>query len=344
MGHPLSRRSAVLAIAATATLLVSDSRLAGQEGFRFRSGVELVNVTATVTDRSGRFATGLTQADFTVYEDDQPVDVTHFSAERVPVSVGIVLDTSGSMAGEKIAHARSTIERFLDRLLNPDDEVFLSGFSNRVDLIQDWTIHRTAVSAALRRIRAAGGTAMYDAVLEGVTIAEGGRNQKKALVLISDGNDTTSEASAREVQRVVRETEVLIYAVGIEGQAEPTMAAPISRFPPPPIPFPLPRRGRPRWPGPFQFPPTISRTGSGDRLNVSALRELTDSSGGRTEIVRSSRDLDPATTSIADELSQRYYLGYSSPGQRDGRWHSIRVEVRDRSLRVRARRGYLATS
>ena len=167
MGHPLSRRGAVLAIAATATLLVSDSRLAGQEGFRFRSGVELVNVTATVTDRSGRFATGLTQADFTVYEDDQPVDVTHFSAERVPVSLGIVLDTSGSMAGEKIAHARAAIERFLDRLLNPDDEVFLSGFSNRVDLIQDWTTTATAVSAALRRIRAAGGTAMYDAVLEG---------------------------------------------------------------------------------------------------------------------------------------------------------------------------------
>lgn len=83
---------------------------------------------------------------------------------------------------------------------------------------------------------------------------------------------------------------------------------------------------------------------AGDRLNVSALREITDDSGGRTEIVRSSRDLDPATTSIADELSRQYYLGYPSTGHRDGRWHSIRVEVRDSALRVRARRGYLATS
>ena len=97
-------------------------------------------------------------------------------------------------------------------------------------------------------------------------------------------------------------------------------------------------------PAHFSSPQRSAGREAGIASMSSALRELTDSSGGRTEIVRSSRDLDPATTSIADELSQQYDLGYSSPGQRDGRWHSIRVEVRDRSLRVRARRGYLATS
>jgi D-serine dehydratase len=80
-----------------------------------------------------------------------------------------------------------------------------------------------------------------------------------------------------------------------------------------------------------------------DRVNVVALREITDDSGGRTEIVRDPRDLDPATAGIADELSKQYYLGYASPGHRDGQWHNIRVEVRDRSLMVRARRGYVAT-
>jgi VWFA-related protein len=80
----------------------------------------------------------------------------------------------------------------------------------------------------------------------------------------------------------------------------------------------------------------------GGPLNVAALREITDDSGGRTEVVRNSRDLDPATASIADELSRQYYLGYTSPGHQDGKWHSIRVEVRDSSLRVRARRGYMA--
>ena len=80
------------------------------------------------------------------------------------------------------------------------------------------------------------------------------------------------------------------------------------------------------------------------RLNVRALREITDDSGGRTEIVRDARDLNPATASIADELSRQYYLGYASPGHRDGRWHTLRVEARDDSLRVRARRGYIAAS
>jgi hypothetical protein len=81
----------------------------------------------------------------------------------------------------------------------------------------------------------------------------------------------------------------------------------------------------------------------GDRVNANALREITDDSGGRTEIVRSGRDLDPATASIADELSRQYYLGYASTGKKDGKWHAIRVELRDPALRVRARRGYIAT-
>ena len=99
------------------------------DGFRFRTGVELINVTATVTDDSGRFVPGLQQDDFVVYEDDEPQEVTHFSAERVPVSLGIVVDTSGSMAGEKWEHAVSALDRFLLDLLGQDDEVFLYRFS-----------------------------------------------------------------------------------------------------------------------------------------------------------------------------------------------------------------------
>jgi hypothetical protein len=83
---------------------------------------------------------------------------------------------------------------------------------------------------------------------------------------------------------------------------------------------------------------------SSEGVNVAALRDITDDSGGRTEIVRDTRDLNPATAGLADELSKQYYLGYPSPGHRDGRWHVIRVEVRGQSLRVRARGGYIATS
>src|SRR5712671_5055976 len=101
-----------------------------ESGFRFRSGVELVNVTATVSDASGRFVPGLKAQDFLVYEDDQPVEVTHFNSERVPVSLGIALDTSGSMAGDKIQEAQSALDRFLFDLLDKRDEIFLYRFSN----------------------------------------------------------------------------------------------------------------------------------------------------------------------------------------------------------------------
>lgn len=343
------RRTIAVVTMSLAALVIVNPRVAGQEGFRFKSGVDLINVNATVTDRAGRFVPNLKQSDFIVYEDDQPIEVTHFSAERVPVSLGIVLDTSGSMAGEKMDAAKSSIERFLMDLLGNDDEVFLFAFSSGVDLIHQWTKDRMRVATSLRRVHAAGGTAMYDAVLEAVPMAQGGQNRKKAIVVISDGNDTNSRADVREVKRSVRETEVLVYAVGIDGRGEPTMgnrpAPPIFRPPPSPIPFPIPGGGRqPR--NPWPVPPPTGRGGvvsSDDRVNVVALREMTDDSGGRTEIVREARDLGPATTSIADELSKQYYIGYPSPGHRDGKWHSIRVELRDPSMRVRARRGYLAT-
>src|SRR6185369_16983813 len=115
--------------------------------------------------------------------------------------------------------------------------------------------------------------------------------------------------------------------------------------------FPGGPRGR--WPRVDPPPPPIGGTGgtgggggfvapTGDRVNAAALREMTDDSGGRTEIVRDPRDLDPATAGIADELSKQYYLGYASLGRKDGRWHAIRVEVGNRTYRVRARRGYMA--
>ncbi|HJZ75151.1 MAG TPA: VWA domain-containing protein, partial [Vicinamibacterales bacterium] len=109
------------------------------QGFRFKSGVELINVTATVSDASGRFVSGLRQDDFVVYEDDKPVNVTHFSADRVPVSLGIALDTSGSMAGSKIQAAQDALDRFLYELLDKEDEIFLYRFSNVPMLLQGWT-------------------------------------------------------------------------------------------------------------------------------------------------------------------------------------------------------------
>jgi VWFA-related protein len=320
------------------------------QGFRFRSGVELINVTATVADANGRFVPGLHQEDFVVYEDDQPVTVTHFSAERVPVSLGIALDTSGSMAGEKIQAAQSALDRFLYDLLDKQDELFLYRFSNSPTLLEGWTTDRTGLTRALGRIAPNGGTAMYDTVAEAIPLAQRGQHRKKALLVISDGNDTASRTTINETKQIIHESDVLVYAIGIDGESESAVRRTPPRAPVP-IPFPFPGaggRGRGGWPP--QQPPVgggaggYSRRGrNDDRVNVSALRDMTDDSGGRTEIIRDARDLDPATASIADELSKQYYLGYPSSGKKDGLWHSIRVEVRARSYRVRARRGYVAS-
>jgi Ca-activated chloride channel homolog len=226
--------------------------------------------------------------------------------------------------------------------------VFLYRFSNDPILVEDWTTDRSRLSRAMARIVPRGGTAMYDALAEAVPMADTGRNRKKAVVVISDGNDTNSRISVPDLKQVIRESEVLVYAVGIDGDERLTSNGPYSRPPVQiPFPFPLPGGRRRGWPGqpPIGGGPVGPAGGwnQGERVNASALRDLTDDSGGRTEIVRSSRDLDPATANIADELSKQYFFAYPAAAKKDGQWHTIRVEIREGRYHVRARRGYVAS-
>ena len=320
-----------------------------QESFRFRTGVELINVNATVTDAGGRFVSGLRKDDFELYEDGARQEITHFNSDRVPVSLGIALDTSGSMDGEKMMAARDALERFLFDLLGPEDEVFIYRFDSHVELVHGWTKDRTRLRSALGRLSPRGGTAMYDAIAEAIPLTQTGRHKKKALVVISDGNDTSSQTDVRSLKRMIRESEVLVYAVGIDSDAPTNYTGGVTVPPrqpprlPIPLPFPIPGRRRP-YPSPPQQPSgTVYSRGGDERVNVAALRDITDDSGGRTEIVRYARDLDPATSSIADELSKQYYIGYPATAPKDGKWHTIRVEVKNANYRVRARRGYVAS-
>jgi len=359
----MNRRSLTMTAAAFAALWAAVVVTAtGQDPqvFRFRTGVELINVTATVTDANGRFVPGLRKEDFRLFEDGQEQQITHFNSERVPVSLGLVVDTSGSMEGEKWVSARQALNRFLFQLLDRDDEVFLYRFDNQPELVESWTTDRERIATGLARIRPRGATSLYDAVAAALPLAQTGRHRKKAIVVISDGNDTNSRATVREIKTMIRSTEVMAYAIGIDAQGltSPTWGGQPSgpTYPPPsgprmpiPLPFPIPGRTSPpaqppRNP-PMPLPPTGSSTSRGridDRLNVAALRDITDESGGRTEIVRYPRDIDPATRSVADELSKQYYLGYPSQGRKDGQWHTIRLELRDGRHLVRARKGYVA--
>jgi len=338
--HPLVAALSAVAVAAVSVTAQST------DGFRFRSGVELVNVTATVTDDTGRFVSGLLKEDFTVYDDGTRQDVTYFSNDRVPVSLGILLDTSGSMTSDKIATAKAAIERFIYDLLGKDDELFFMEFANHPRLAQQWTRDRRMISRAVDRVNPSGGTALYDAIADAIPFASAGENRKKAILVISDGNDSNSNTSVGELRQLIRESEVLVYALGVDGigrssssgrVSPPTVQIPI----PTPFPFPIPGRRRPAFP---QITGGIlNRNTNGERVNADALHQITDDTGGRTEIVRGFDGLDAATARIADELSKQYYLGYASSGEKDGRWHAIRVEVRDRRLTVRARRGYVAS-
>jgi VWFA-related protein len=334
--------SLLLTLVAVAAAAVSTAAQS-PDAFRFRSGVELINVTATVTDDNGRFVSGLRKEDFTLFEDGARQEVTHFSNERVPVSLGILLDASGSMTPDKMVAARAAIDRFIFDLLGEQDELFFVEFANAPRITQQWTHDRRAISRAVARVNPNGGTAIYDAVADALPFAAAGQNRKKALLVISDGNDTNSNVGVSELRQLIRESEVLVYALGVDGTSRSSggtvVRPPVQQ--PIPIPFPFPGGRRPTFPqigGIWQ-----GSSNAGDRVNADALRQITDDTGGRTEIVRGFEDLEAATSRIADELSKQYYLGYSSTADKDGRWHAIRVEVRDRRLNVRARRGYVAS-
>ncbi len=362
-------RARLLACSSAAAVVLFAAAPSGQErptgqGFSFKTGVDLVNVSVTVTDANGRFVSGLKRDDFIVYEDGKPQEIAQFDSDRVPVSLGIALDTSGSMLGEKIVAAQAALNRFLFDLLGPQDEVFLYRFDSRPDLVQSWTKDRRAVSQALGSVKANGGTAIYDTVAQAIPLAQSGSNKKKALVLISDGNDTSSRMHVPELQQLIRESEVLVYAIGIDAsdngnysaRAASSSPRPASPAPPTSVPVPAPFPGAPVQPShpkstPPPPPPSSSSSSSNhhansssvDRVNPEALRAITDDSGGRTEIIVSPKDLDPTTAGIADELSRQYFLGYSSSIPKDGRWHTIEVRLRKGNYLVRARKGFVAS-
>jgi VWFA-related protein len=356
-----SPRSSIVAIGSAVVAFLTGSGLGGQwqdpspaspdDPFRFRTGVEFVGVPTTVTDARGRFVPGLTREDFRLYEDSQPQEITHFSSERVPVSLGIAVDASGSMAGQKWNSAVNAMERLLD-MLPSGDEVCLYRFSSDPELMQDWTGDYRRILRALRSIEPDGGTALHDAVAQAVRRAQTGRHRKRAVLVISDGNDNSSDVGLADLRQIIRETEVMVYSLAIAGESQRVPRNSPQWFPPRrtpfPIPFPRPGDRLPRRPPAveqLQWPTGhagAARRGPSDGANVALLRDITDDSGGRTEVVRSARDLKPSTAGIADELNQQYYLAYRAAADKDGRWHSIRVETRDSRLHVRARRGYSA--
>ena len=276
---------------------ITDNRL-------FQSGIEITSITATVTDREGHPVTGLRREAFEVYEDGVLQTVTQFTAERVPIGLGVLLDISDSMFGQRMADARSAVDTFLFELLDSADEFFLMAFNHRPRALTGWTREPGDVRHALAGLRPSGGTAIYDAILDALPIIESRTRQRAAILVISDGADTASTATLRELRPALLRSDAFVYAIAIDSP---------------------------------------DRQPINTRVNPAALREITAESGGRTEIVQNSAQLNEAAARIAEELNSQYVLGYTPPRGADSQFHSLRVRVAGSDHRVRARHGYVAT-
>lgn len=284
------------------------------------------SVTVTVTAPQGGYVPGLQREDFTVYENGTPQEITYFNTgENEPVSLGLIVDSSGSMRN-KIDSARQALRRFINSIRR-QDEVFLEEFSNQPSLLQDFTDSRTLLTQAVSLLRAVGGTSLYDAILDGLQRVKSGQNQKKALIVISDGMDTNSFASLDQVISIAKRSGVLIYTIGI--------GTPDGGF----------SGGGPSITiGPFGA--IMGGIGGGDeRVDSRVLRQLSDETGGENfllntrDVVGSGAVLDTAVQTISRELRQQYTLGYSSPLPPD-QYRSVQVETKQRDLVVRAQKGY----
>jgi VWFA-related protein len=291
---------AVLSLAAVATLLAQDPLPRPQPGFR--AGVDVVSVTATVVDASGRLVTGLTAGDFVVFDDGKEQPITQFSSERVPVSLGILLDVSDSMTGRRMDDARGALDQFLGEWLDAEDEAFLGVFNHRPRMISPWTSRPAQLRGALDEVVPTGGTAIYDAIAQALTKFPNRSHQRAAIVVISDGADTASDVDLRALRASLRRNEAFVYAVAID-------------------------------------PPERRRINTA--ADPAALRAITDDSGGFTEVVQDTAQLGPATRRIADELNSQYLIGYVSPHPDDGKYHSVRVRTKNTEYRVRSRKGYV---
>jgi VWFA-related protein len=269
----------------------------------FRSGVDLVLVTATVLDSNGHPVIGLPREAFEIFEDGERQIVTMFTGERVPVGLGVLLDMSDSMFGQRIADARAAVDRFLFSLLNPADEFFVVAFNHYPRLLTSWTSVPEVIREGLETMQPTGGTAIYDAVLSALPLIDRRSRQRAALLLISDGADTASDASLSQVRSALLRSDAFVYAIAIDSP---------------------------------------KRQAINTRVNPVALSEITNQSGGRTEVVKDADGLSAAAARIAEELNSQYVLGYSSSKGADGRYHSIRVRLREPGYRVQARTGYVA--
>jgi VWFA-related protein len=313
--------------------------------------VSLVTLVATVSDRSGRSVPDLGASDFIVIEDGKEQNISLVEqSTALPLSVGIQLDASYSME-PKIHTATAAIDRFLESL-GPSDDIFLMSFSAKPKLEQNFTSDRKKLSKALHKVKLGNRTALYDTIEQGIQKIRDGKHEKKALLLVTDGQDTVSRIRLDQAMRDVRQSHVLLYCLGIGADFNSRFGSPPMLRLPGGILIPLPGPSRQQFPsgagggaGGGRYPGGAPPYAGPETADMRVLNMLASASGAKAWQVTpgsaNSRSIDEVLGEVGAELRSQYTIGYyPNHPVNDGKWHQVVVRAKNSSYEVRSRKEY----
>ncbi len=298
------RSNLFFAIALTTLIAAQTPSPPVQDDFTLKVDTQLVPLYVSVVDKNGKMVTNIPQASFKVFENNVEQTLKIFNREDVPVSMGIIIDNSGSMREKRPKVAAAALE--LIKASNPQDEDFIVNFNDVAYLDAPFTSNIKKLEQVLDRIDTRGGTAMRDAISMSIDYAKSeGKKSKKVLLVITDGNDNTSNETLEQLVRKARQSEVLIYSIGLLNDEEP-------------------REGR---------------------AAKRALNELASASGGLSYYPKTLGEVESITPQIAHEIRNQYILAYSPTNTAlDGSFRAIKVTVKaPGNPTVRVRNGYYAS-
>ena len=298
----------------SALVIICDGTLSAQQPVdqptpAFRAGVDVVSLNVTVSDLDGRFITNLDQTNFQVYEDGVQQNVTFFTKTQLPIALAMLIDTSASM-DENMAIAQEAAIGFSQRL-RPEDLAEIVDFDSRVNILQTFTNDAVELEQAIQQTSAGGSTALYNAIY--ISLRELSKAplrradvRREAIIVLSDGEDTSSLVTFDEVLEQAKRSETAIYSIGLQSDD--------------------------------------SRSRVGFREADFVLRQLAQETGGRAFFPNEVDELPKIYQDISDELSSQYSVGYISGNPlRNGQWRRIVVRVDRESVEARAKQGYYAS-
>ena len=298
----------------SALVIICDGTLSAQQPQdqptpAFRAGVDVVSLNVTVSDLDGRFVTNLDQTNFQVYEDGVQQNVTFFTKTQLPIALAMLIDTSASM-DENMAIAQEAAIGFSQRL-RPEDLAEIVDFDSRVNILQTFTNDAVELEQAIQQTSAGGSTALYNAIY--ISLRELSKAplqradvRREAIIVLSDGEDTSSLVTFDEVLEQAKRSETAIYSIGLQSDD--------------------------------------SRSRVGFREADFVLRQLAQETGGRAFFPNEVDELPKIYQDISDELSSQYSVGYISGNPlRNGQWRRIVVRVDRESIEARAKQGYYAS-